>query len=559
MAEAVQGRDAVLEQLSGRAARLTLDIAGAELAVTNLDKPLWPAQGRRRALTKRDLLVYLARVAPWMLPHLADRPVFVTRFPNGIEGKRFFQKVWENPPPFVRTVRIWAEDVRQDRDYILCDNLATLLWLGQLAGLELHAWFSRVTAAGGPRRPRTFTGSVRALERSVLNYPDFVVVDLDPYMYAGDEATGEEPALNRKAFSRTRDLALRTRELLQSFGLTSFVKTSGRTGLHLYIPIERTWTYDRTRAFAESLGRLVQRERPEEVTLDWQVSARRGKIFFDYNQNSRGKSLAAAYSPRRHPEATVATPVTWDELPEIYPTDFTLRTVPQRLERGGDPWAGILDLRQSLDEPAERIAAALTGGDATPAGTTRTPKNTKTTKTIRTSGTKRVSAGARESRPPRFVVQKHAASHLHYDFRLEIDGVLKSWAVPKGPSLDPAVKRLAVPVEDHPLDYGSFEGIIPAGGYGAGTVMLWDSGTYENLRDVSLGAACTEGRLDIALQGTKLQGAFTLLRTGGGGRRGPNWLLMKRADDRATDADVTLSHPHSAKTGRTLEQIARAR
>src|SRR4051812_39345995 len=112
MAEAVAGREAVLEQLADPAPRLTLDVAGDALPVTNLDKALWPARGRRRAVTKRELLMYLARVAPWMLPHLTDRPVFVTRFPNGIDGKRFFQKVWENPPPFVRTVPIWAEDVR---------------------------------------------------------------------------------------------------------------------------------------------------------------------------------------------------------------------------------------------------------------------------------------------------------------------------------------------------------------------------------------------------------------------------------------------------------------
>ncbi len=340
----------VLDQLGARATRLTLDIGGGALALTSLDKPLWPAAGRRGALTKRDLLEYLARVSPYLLPHVAGRPVFVTRFPNGISGKRFFQKVWKEPPAFVRTVRIWAEDKREDRDYLLCDNLATLLWLGQQAALELHAWFSRIVAGGDAgRRPRTFTGSEAALERSVLNYPDFLVVDLDPYVYSGREGKGDEPELNRKAFAQVRDLALRLRDLIARLGLEAYIKTSGRTGLHLYLPIERRFTYDEVRAAAERLGRTVERQLPDRVTLAWHVAERRGKIFFDHNQNSRGKSLAAAYSPRRHPEGTVSTPLEWDELERVYPTDFTLRTVPARLAERGDPWERILERKRSLE------------------------------------------------------------------------------------------------------------------------------------------------------------------------------------------------------------------
>jgi bifunctional non-homologous end joining protein LigD len=340
----------VLEQLGGRASRLTLDLGGATLPVTSLDKPLWPAAGRRAAITKRDLLAYLARASSCLLPHVAARPVFVTRFPDGIAGKRFFQKVWEEPPEFVRTVRIWAEDKREDRDYILCDNLATLLWLGQQAALELHAWFSRVTAGGDAgRRPRTFTGSEATLECSVLNYPDFLVVDLDPYVYSGREGKGDEPELNRKAFGAARTVALAARDLLEARGLESFIKTSGRTGLHLYLPIERRHTYDEVRAAAERLGRLVERKLPGKVTLAWHVEERTGKIFFDHNQNSRGKSLAAPYSPRRHPEGTVSTPIDWDELERIYPTDFTMRTLPARLAERGDPWQRILERKQSLD------------------------------------------------------------------------------------------------------------------------------------------------------------------------------------------------------------------
>ena len=345
----------VLEQLDRPVRQTTLEVDRHRLALSNLDKPLWPTAGRRPPLTKRDLLRYFTRVSPWMLLHLADRPLFVTRFPNGVTGKSFYQKHWEDPPPFVRTVSIWSSHNADDGDYLICENLPTLLWLGQMAGLELHAWYSRTRRAPDAQRTgATFTGSEAALDHSVLNYPDFVVFDLDPYLYSGKEARGEEPELHRRAFGRTRTLALRVREMLGRLGLETWIKTSGRTGLHLYLPIVRTLDFDAAREVAEAIARHARAERPREVTVEWSVERRRGKIFFDYNQNVRGKSLAVPYSPRRHPGGTVATPVTWEELESVYPTDFTLRTVPQRLETVGDPWAGIFEAKQDL-------AAALDG------------------------------------------------------------------------------------------------------------------------------------------------------------------------------------------------------
>jgi bifunctional non-homologous end joining protein LigD len=345
----------VAEQLDTPGQRLTLHVDGHELPVTNLDKPLWPAGPRRKAFTKRDLLRYFARVSRWMLPHLADRPVFVTRFPNGIEGKSFFQKHWDPVPPFVRTVAIHSKANGEDGDYIIAENLATLLWLAQMAGLELHAWYSRTERAPDAlARGRRFTGSEEALEKSVLNYPDFIVFDLDPYLYSGKEGRGEEPELHRRAFQRTRTLALRVHEQLLGLGLETWIKTSGRTGLHLYLPIVRELDFDAARVVAETIARHAQRAHPREVTVEWAVERRRGKIFFDYNQNSRGKSLAVPYSPRRHAAGTVAMPLRWDELESVYPTDFTLRTVPDRLEQKGDAWEGILESKQDL--------AAVLGG-----------------------------------------------------------------------------------------------------------------------------------------------------------------------------------------------------
>ncbi|HLI01427.1 MAG TPA: non-homologous end-joining DNA ligase [Acidimicrobiales bacterium] len=173
------------------------------------------------------------------------------------------------------------------------------------------------------------------------------------------------------------------------------------------------------------------------------------------------------------------------------------------------------------------------------------------------SGAEPAGAGAE----PHYVIQKHAARALHYDFRLEADGVLISWAVPKGPSLDPKVKRLAVHVEDHPLDYETFEGVIPNAQYGAGTVIVWDRGTYRNLterhgRPVGVADAVRAGHLSIWLEGDKLHGGWSLTRTGGGDRGKENWILVKRGDEHAaTDVDITATAPASVATGRTIEEL----
>jgi bifunctional non-homologous end joining protein LigD len=157
----------------------------------------------------------------------------------------------------------------------------------------------------------------------------------------------------------------------------------------------------------------------------------------------------------------------------------------------------------------------------------------------------------------RYVIQKHQASHLHYDFRLQWNGVLLSWAVPKGPSLDPSVKRLAAQVEDHPVDYGNFEGTIPQGEYGGGTVMLWDRGTWTPEVD-DVDAALAKGDLKFTLNGEKLRGSWVLVRTKFGDRKKPQWLLIKHRDQYASIQDIETLEPRSVATNRTLDQITRA-
>jgi bifunctional non-homologous end joining protein LigD len=342
----------VLEQLENPAEKMILRVDGHKISLTNLDKPLWPEIDGRRPLTKRDLLVYFARVAPYLLPHMTDRPLTLTRYPNGINSQHFYQKHWESKlPSFVETVSLYSGHNDADGEYLMCNNLPTLLWLGQLADIELHTWYSRI----GPepdayQLPETYAGSEANIDASRLNFPDFIVFDLDPYIYSGKEAKGAEPELNRKAFLKTCDVALWLKELLDSLSLSSFVKTTGRTGLHVYVPIIRQFDYDSVRAACETIGRFLLRAHPKDITMEWSVAKRSGKVFFDHNQNVRGKTLASLYSPRPSPEAAVSMPVKWDEIKDIYPTDYTILTAPDHLKRRGDLWKEILQHKHDLSE-----------------------------------------------------------------------------------------------------------------------------------------------------------------------------------------------------------------
>ncbi|MBI2832131.1 MAG: DNA ligase D [Chloroflexi bacterium] len=337
--------ESVLHQLKSRKEALDIEVEGHKIGLSNLDKVLWPPLRDRRALIKRDLLAYFAAVSPYVLPHLRDRPLTLSRYPDGINGEHFWQKHWANPlPAFVETVRV-SEHGGAPQEYLMCGNLATLLWLGQLADIELHTWFSRMS-------PDPDMGIAADLTAEVANrladYPDFIIFDIDPYIYAGKEAKGAEPELNRAGFAKACEVALWLRESLDALTLFAFVKTSGRTGLHVYVPVTRRLDYAAVRSAAETISLFLQRKHPREITVDWAVEKRTGKIFVDYNQNVRGKTLASVYSPRPTLEATVSMPLRWDELGKVYPTDFTILNVPERLSEMGDLWAGILEAKRDL-------------------------------------------------------------------------------------------------------------------------------------------------------------------------------------------------------------------
>jgi bifunctional non-homologous end joining protein LigD len=351
----------VLHQLESRKNAFTLVVGSHQIRLTNLERVYWPADAalKQPALTKRELIRYFAEVSPYILPHLADRPLTMIRMPEGIQGQRFFQKHWEQErPPFVETITVFSGHKDESHDYLLCNNLPTLLWLAQSGTLEFHVWHSR--ARPGPdaaSQGTDYASSLDSLEASVLNYPDYVVFDIDPYIYSGKEAPGEEPELNTAAFEKGKEVAFWLRELLHSMSLEPIVKTSGKTGLHVFVPIRRTIDFEAAREVSELVGRHLMRAHPKDITLEWSVPKRTGKIFMDYNMNVRGKTLNVAYSPRGAPGAPVSLPLSWEELAAAHPLDFRITNAAERLAKTGDRWSGALTGKQSLEQALGRVKA----------------------------------------------------------------------------------------------------------------------------------------------------------------------------------------------------------
>jgi len=349
--------EAILRQLDSEKTSLSLAVGTHQIRLTHLDRVYWPANAalKQPALTKRDLLRYFAQVSPFMLPHLADRPLTMIRMPDGIHGQRFYQKHWEQErPPFVETITVFSGHKDESHDYLLCNNLPTLLWLAQSGTLEFHVWHSRAKPApDAASKGSDYATSLESLEASVLNYPDWVVFDIDPYIYSGKEAPGDEPELNTVAFEKGKEVAFRLRELLNSMGLEPIVKTSGKTGLHVFVPIRRTIDFDTARQVSEMVGRHLMRLHPKDITLEWSVPKRTGKIFMDYNMNVRGKTLNVAYSPRGAAGAPVSMPLAWEELARAHPLDFRITNAAEHLAKAGDRWRDALTRKQSLEKALE--------------------------------------------------------------------------------------------------------------------------------------------------------------------------------------------------------------
>ncbi|HSU71783.1 MAG TPA: non-homologous end-joining DNA ligase, partial [Micrococcaceae bacterium] len=448
--------------------RQVVSIDGHRLTLTNLDKILYPLTGT----TKGQVLEYLATVAPVMIPWAADRPATRKRWVHGVgtpenPGKVFFQKnLDQSTPSWVKRQAI--EHSEHTNVYPLVNDTATLTWLGQMASLEIHVPQWRFGRGGAE-----------------LN-PDRLVLDLDPGEGAG--------------LAECAEVARMARAILEGMGLPPLPVTSGSKGIHLYAGLDGSQDAEAVNSFAHELARALEADHPDLIVSDMKKTLRAGKVLVDWSQNNRAKTTICPYSLRGRSHPAVAAPRSWAELedPELAQLDFL--AVMERVREGIDPHAeegaGAGAGSEGAGAAASRSSAAsrpsVVASRPSAASAAAAPPSSSDTATrpdpLHQYRSMRDPAKTPEpvpAGPPddvqgqSFVIQEHHARRLHYDFRLERDGVLVSWAVPKGVPTEGKKNHLAVQTEDHPLEYGSFEGTIPKGEYGGGQVLIWDSGTYE--------------------------------------------------------------------------------
>jgi bifunctional non-homologous end joining protein LigD len=464
-----------------------VEVDGRDLRLSNLPKVFWPDEG----YTKGDLIAYYANVASLILPHLAGRPLTMKRMPDGAEGPFFYEKTApSHTPDWIHRCRVASEEAKRGEiDYLVVDDAATLLYVANLGCIEMHPLHSRCDD---------------------VEHPDYLFFDLDPFPpYTYEDVLA---------------VARHVKVVLDQLGVPSYPKTSGATGLQIYVPVERgSYTYGRVRAFVGACGRMIARADADRVTMAWRVADRAGKVFIDHNMNRQGANIAAAYSLRPEPGATVSTPLTWEEVLEggFEPRDFRIDNVWERFAERGDLFEGVrtggvdlgpafeaLNVRVEDEEP--RVGsplprtAASTVTRKSPDEIVAESRDPNLYEYVRRRefgerGTTEPAPGEAVGTGNSFVIHKHRATRLHYDVRLERDGGLPSWAVPKGLPTVKGERRLAVQTEVHPLEYGSFEGTIPEGHYGAGEVRIFDDGWYEPIE-------WTDSKVSFRLHGRRYPG-----------------------------------------------------
>lgn len=409
------------------------------MELSNLEKTLFPATDRHEARLKAELIQYYLQISPTLLKHIKGRPLSMIRFPDGIEGQSFYQKNKpEWAPPWLESQRLGEKQI----DYVIATEQATLVWLANLACVELHPWHSR-----SPH----------------FDKPDYIVFDLDP-----------PEGYN---FPSLCQLALDLREHLMGLGYHPFVKTTGGKGLHILTPIEPKWSYHEVFEAAKAAAQPFV-ERRKDATLQIVKNARKGRVLIDIYRNREGQTIVGPYSVRANPGAPVSMPLEWDEVPDLTdPHTYHLGNALEKVKRYGDAWEVMPAYAVPIHTQRKREPVKQDLGE--------NPHH-KTPEQLAEYARKRDFEKTNEPVPvyaggngDAFVVHRHHASRMHYDLRLEEKGVLRSWAVPRGLPPRPGIKRLAVQTEDHPMEYLTFEGEIPKGQYGAGPMWSFAQGRYE--------------------------------------------------------------------------------
>ncbi|MCU4299038.1 ATP-dependent DNA ligase [Brevibacterium permense] len=489
-------------------------VEGHRLTLSNLDKVLYPETGT----TKGEILDYCAKIAPHVIRHARDRIATRKRWVDGVgtpddPGDVFFEKnLPESAPSWIRTRAI--RHSTGTKRYPLVNDLATLTYLTQMAALEIHVPQWRVSA--GAKDPGTIDSENR--------YPDRMVFDLDP-----------GPG---RCLADCIEVAQLVRELLEGMGRDAYPVTSGSKGVHLYAPLDGSASSQEVSDVAHELARSLEADHRELIVSAMKKTLRENKVLIDWSQNSASKTTVAPYSLRGRFTPTVAAPRSWDEF------DDPATVEQMRFEEVLDRIDDVGDLLEPLAEAVGGTTSAPeSGADSEPHTNSKSEETPETERdrleiyrskrdpkrTSEPVPAKQGTSGAELS----FVIQEHHARSLHWDFRLEHDGVLVSWALPKGPPTDPGKNHLAVQTEDHPLEYGSFEGTIPKGEYGAGEVEIWDSGTcdIEKWNEGREVIAVLHGREDGGLGGVR---RFALFNTGDHGpNKDPekNWMIHLMEDE----------------------------
>lgn len=292
------------------------------ITFSHLDKVFWPEEG----YTKGNVIAYYSMIAPYILPYLKGRPLSLNRHPNGIKGKNFYQKdvTREHLPPFVKTCAIYSESNKKKLRWVVCDNKETLLWLANFGCIELNPWQSN-------------SGS--------LLKPDYLTIDLDPH---------------GRSFDDVVVVALGIKKILDKAKVKSFVKTSGKSGLHIMIPLGARYSYHTARRFAELIITLTHDALPDLTTLEWRKAKRGNKIFLDIARNSKGQTTAAVYCVRPNPGATVSAPLQWSEVKKgLSPVKFTIKTIFSRLKKKGDLFKGALGKGTDLTKAIKSLQVEL--------------------------------------------------------------------------------------------------------------------------------------------------------------------------------------------------------
>ncbi len=434
------------------------EVEGRKLKLSNLDKLIYPEAG----VAKAEIIQYYLSIAPLLLKHIKGRPLTLIRFPDGITKQQFYAKSKPDwTPDWVDYYGISHSE--ETIKYIVAQDTATVVWLANLAALELHP-MQMVTQA--------------------IEHPDHFIFDLDP------PENGD--------FEIVKSIAFTLKDFLISYGYTPFVKTSGSKGLHIYVPILPEYTHEEMVESVKALAKIFVSQNKESSTLAMNKEKRAGKTLIDIFRNHMAHTTVAPYSLRGKSGAPISFPVTWDKAAQLtHSKEITIRNYQELLDEHGDVWADFYEHAAPLHNKKGQAAEVSPEIEAK-------LKDYIAKRDFDT--TPEPSLAPVLGKGNQFCIQLHDAQNLHYDLRLEKDGVLLSWAIPKGLPHKSGLKRMAIQTEAHPMKYLSFEGVIPKGQYGAGNMWVWTKGTFEWLGQ-------SESKYKFRLTSPGFNRSFSMFRT----------------------------------------------